>query len=139
MPGCGEPPLWCERGRSTLAGGGNALCGFGWGSAGVQPWRPRDFAGDDGLLDLIAREGATFPNADIYSGYNEIIVSNDAWVDALPASVEALFVIEGREGEWEAVRDVHRRYLEVYGLASERHPLLVLRPENWEEPFAEAG
>ena len=83
------------------------------------------------------REGAAFPNDNPYGGYNEIIVSNDAWVRALPHSVEALFVIEGRENDWADVVSIHRRYLEAYGLTAAQFPLQVLRLDNWEEPFAD--
>ena len=49
--------------------------------------------------------------------------------------IEAIFVIEGREDGASSVRETHRRYLEAYGLSAAEHPLLMLRPSNWREPF----
>ena len=137
VPGCGEPPSWCDRASPNgVAGGSQVVCGFGWGSAGVQPWHPADLGGNGGLLDLFARFGAAYPNDDVYSGYNEIIVANAEWVSHLPGSVEAIFVIEGRPQA--GVRQIHRRYLETYGLTEDQFPLLVLRTTNWSEPFVAA-
>ena len=33
------------------------------------------------------------------------------------------------------VRDIHRRFLEAYGMNWDEFPLLMLRPGNWEKPF----
>jgi hypothetical protein len=138
VPGCGvsqDTPAWCDRAHPWNSNG--LLCGFGWGSNGVGPWRPADICGDGGMLDWFAREGAPFPSHDEFAGYNEIIVESAPWAQHLPASVEAIFVIEGRHrGQGgNGVRDIHRRFLQTYGLERAAHPLLMFRPSNWVEPF----
>ena len=85
------------------------------------------------LLDIFAREGAPFPNGEYFLGYNEIIVDSPTWVQGLPGSVEAIFVLEGQRQD--GVRDIHRRFLEAYGMNWDEFPLLMLRPGNWEKPF----
>ena len=35
-----------------------------------------------------------------------------------------------------AARDMHQKYLAAYGLTAAQFPLMTLRPDNWEQPFA---
>ena len=137
VPGCGSPPEWCDPAQPYNSPSG-VLCGFGWGENGVQPWRGSDLGGEGGMLEWFAREGATFPNSNQWAGYNEIIVANEDWISNLPDSVDAIFLIGGRDegSDADRVREMHKRFLETYGLRWEDHPLLLFRPWNWDAPFS---
>lgn len=75
--------------------------------------------------------------------YNEVIVSSDAWIEQLPHSVEAFFVVECGSGpdsqrciEGQAsTRRTHRDFLRKYGLSERDTPLVQIRPRRWDAPF----
>ena len=126
VPGCSLPkavqdslplrggPDWCSKANPHDEGEWN-WCGINWSRSGVRPWRPSDFRGRGGLLDIFARNGLPFlgigpGQADkgkaidkdkdkrSFKGYNEVVVDSDAWLDHLPWSVEAIFYVECLDG-----------------------------------------
>ena len=124
----------------------------------MRPWRPSDFGGAGGLLDLFAREGPhpfSHMKAD-FLGYNEIVVDAHAWLSNLPHSVEAIFIVdcmpsdkqlqygrkEGTAADCAEAHtrgaQMHRRFVETYGLSAADFPLLKLRPGEWDAPFSNA-
>ena len=70
---------------------------------------------------------------EIGSGYNEIVLDGPAWEAALPEIIHAFFFVEGGSDE-QKVRSAHSAFLRAYPEVPA--PLLVLRPFNWDEPFA---
>lgn len=54
--------------------------------------------------------------------YNEVVILKEAWEAALPGSIEAVFCVHS-DGCHQA-REVHRRFLEAYGLSASDVPLL---------------
>lgn len=148
VPGCGSPPDWCSKADAHDEGAW-LTCGLNWGRSGVRPWRPEEISGAGGLLDHFAREGAPFVGIGNFAGYNEFVVDSNAWISRLPESVEAMFVVDCHENDvnlrygaadgrgtaldcGEAhrnTREMHRTYLEAYGLDSSQFPLLKLRPQ----------
>ena len=162
VPGCSsqpsEPPDWCSR-THVHDEGSWLTCGLKWGRNGVRPWRPAEFGGAGGLMDLFAREGAPFDSWDGFSGYNEIVVSSAAWLRHLPDSVEAIFTVDCHDGDRNTkytvdrgsadggtagscrearsrARAAHRQFLEFFGVGARSSPLIELRTTNWREPFA---
>ena len=155
MPGCGEPPAWCS--KSNPHDEGDWLtCGLGWGNGGVRPWKQEDFGGAGGLFDLFEKSGENFDGVGSFKGYNEIVLDTKVWIDNLPGSVEAIFMVDCQDGQ-DNLRygaadgggtaancrdakanavDLHRKFLSAYKLSEADFPLLKLRPNNWEEPFA---
>ena len=88
-----------------------------------------------------------------FKGYNEIVVGSETWLENLPHSVDAFFIIDCNDedenlhyggtsancGEaHERTRSAHRAFLHEYKLDAARFPLLKLRPTNWKAPFASA-
>ena len=154
VPGCGQPPDWCSRANPHDEGAW-LTCGLNWGRSGVRPWRPEEIGGAGGLLDHFAREGAEFPGVGSFKGYNEFVMDANAWLDGLPESVEAIFIVEcsdadtnlkygAADGRGTAAnchdahrnaREAHRSYLQAFQLTAAQFPLLKLRPANWVEPF----
>lgn len=156
VPGCGEPPRWCTKAHphdeNTWM-----TCGTNWapGGSGVRPWHPSDLSGVGGLLDRFAQDAAPFTGIGKYKGYAEIVVESDTWLDNLPDSVEAIFMVDCdpdeenfryppggkrgtaatcREAQQQAI-DMHRKFLMTYGRDAAHFPLLKLRPDNWAVPF----
>ena len=57
-----------------------------------------------------------------------------------PKSVDAIFMVEtDSEARKESARSLHRSFLRAFGKSESEFPLLMLRPNNAEEPFAKAG
>lgn len=149
VPGCGQPPQWCR-----VFGGqtdGWQRCGFdGAKGANIQPFKPADL---NVLLMQHAQTGRGYRGIGNFEGYNEIVVDAADWVGHLPRSVEAIFIVECKDGDrnldyggggglarsckdaQEYGRRAHRGYLLQYKLTVEAFPLLRLRPANWEKPF----
>lgn len=128
-------------------------CGFdmprGWRS-GVSPWRNKDAAL---ALDYQSRRGAgnaTTP----WTGYNEAIL--EPWDDT---GIEFFFIVDCERNEANkflpklnmvvrlahtcdeahaAGRRTHAAFLREHGLTNASFPLLMLRRNNWAEPFARA-
>lgn len=79
-----------------------------------------------------------------HSGYNEIIVSSEALNAALPASIEAFFVVTGHptfqiNDPYSHIVDmaaVHKAFLAKYHLTADIVPLLRFDPVDWESPFS---
>lgn len=157
VPGCGQPPDWCSRNNAHDEGAW-LTCGMNWGRGGVRPWRPNEVGGRGGLLDHFAREGEPFTGVGNFKGYNEFVVDTSAWIEKLPRSVEAIFILDCNDNDQNLVygaadgrgtaancrdahanaREMHRKYLETYGLTALQFPLLKLQPGNWQTPFSNA-
>ena len=150
VPGCGEPPQWCSRANPNDESPW-LTCGLGWSSSGVRPWRQEELGGAGGLFDLFETRGAEFTGVGSFSGYNEIVVDTQSWIDNLPHSVEAIFSVECDKGAvnlryggtaatcgeaHDNAVAMHRQFVATYGLNAVEFPLLKLRPTDWEEPFA---
>ena len=154
VPGCGEPPDWCDKANPHDEGDW-LVCGLNWGRSGVRPWKAKDISGTGGLLDQFARYGAAFEGVGGFKGYNEFVLDSHAWIEGLPDSVEAIFILDcddnaanlwygaadgyGTAGSCREAHDIgrakHRSFIETYGLDAHQFPLLMLRPSNWAEPF----
>eukprot|EP00966_Prymnesium_polylepis_P310700 7178488-Prymnesium_polylepis.2 len=72
-----------------------------------------------------------------------MILDSDAYVDALPWSVEAVFYQESDcTGVWdgpkceEYSREAHGRFLEHFAVAASELPLLRFDAWDWERPFS---
>lgn len=97
VPGCGDPPDWCDPDNHASRYGGNSGgCGFDWEQSGIRPWRSEDLGE---LLDTFADTGAEYSGIGDFKGYNEVVISSDPWIDALPNSVEAIFLIDCEPGQ----------------------------------------
>lgn len=153
IPGCGSPPNWCTQ-ENPHDEGAWLTCGLGWGGGGVRPWRPSEFGGPGGLLDLFRMHGDEFFGVGSFKGYNEIVVDAQHWIDELPLSVEGIFTVACQDGddnlhyggtaqncgEARAVAtEMYTQFLEAYHLSSVEFPLLELRPWDWENPFYPAA
>ena len=157
VPGCGTPPDWCSKNNAHDEGAW-LTCGLNWGRGGVRPWRPEEISGRGGLLDHFANEGAEFTAVGNFAGYNEFVVDSAHWIEGLPDSVEGIFMLDCNEkdanlhygaadGRGTAAnchdaqnnaREMHRTYLDAYGLTAQQFPLLKLRPHDWNAPFVNA-
>ena len=157
VPGCGEPPDWCDRDNPHDEGAW-ATCGISWTRSGVRPWHPKDFGGRGGLLDLYETGGEPFTSVGNFKGYNEIVVDSKHWIEGLPGAVEAIFMIDCGDGDenlrygaadgagtavncraaHENIIAVHRTFLQTYKLDARDFPMLKLRPYDWHEPFVVA-
>ena len=155
VPGCGQPPDWCSRDNAHDEGAW-LTCGLNWGRGGVRPWPPDEMGGPGGLLEHFANEGEPFPGVGNFKGYNEVVVDTRAWIDGLPESVEAMWLLDCNNNDQNLVygaadgrgtafncrdahanaRAMHRSYLDTYGLTAAQFPLLKLRQRNWDAPFA---
>lgn len=147
IPGCGEPPLWCSMANVEDDGPG-ARCGFGRGKGGVRPWKSEELSGPGGLFDVFEKHG---------EGYNEVVVSPDAWIANLPHSIEGIFYVEceddaenihfrasdgsGTAANCQEAREAaiaaHGQVLTKYSLSQGQFPLFKLRTSNWADPFIE--
>ena len=153
--GCGEPPEWCSKANPNDENP-SLTCGLGHSRGGVRPWKPDDFDGEGGLLDLIEKHGEPYSRGTSnYKGSAEVVVSSQAWIDNLPQSVEAIFFVDCHDDEpnpggaakgtastckeaRQAAIDLHQQFLDAYlGKEGGNIPLLKLQPSNWAEPFAQ--
>jgi len=90
IPGCGAPPDWCD--RDTPVVDGWCHCGFNWCSnQPPRPWRPQDLAV---MLEKGAEVGDAFKGVNTFTGYNELVLDADAWLDGLPHSIEAFILVD---------------------------------------------
>lgn len=64
-------------------------CSIGWCFGGrPQPWRREHMAA---MMEQFVTDGKPYLAAGGYqSGYNEVVVDGAAWVERLPASIEAV-------------------------------------------------
>ena len=155
LPSCGNPPDWCLASNAHEEGFWNT-CGLDWGRSGIRPWRPEDFSGPGGLLDVFVQNGQPFGGIGNWKGYNEVVVDTNTWLKELPHSVEAMFIVECDDWErnteyppgshgWgtaqtcgeahERARNMHQKFLRTYDLDAVQFPLLKLRTRNWDKPF----
>ena len=92
----------------------------------------------------------------VHARVQEIVVDSVPWVENLPHSVEAIFKIDCNDGDAQlhygaadgqatanscadarrAADAMHKKFLSEYGMSAADFPLLTLRPDNWEAPFA---
>uniref|UniRef100_A0A7S3B1Q8 Uncharacterized protein n=1 Tax=Haptolina ericina TaxID=156174 RepID=A0A7S3B1Q8_9EUKA len=114
-------------------------CGFM--GAPATAWSPADLKL---LLQMHSERGASYKPPGWHSGYNEIIVSSEALNAALPASIEAFFVVTGHptfqiNDPYSHIVDmaaVHKAFLAKYHLTADIVPLLRFDPVDWESPFS---
>ena len=70
VPGCGQPPQWCNAKEPMIEGGNNGCrCGFDWCSGRPRPWKPEDLGS---LLDHQVKYGAWYGGVGSLDGYNEV-------------------------------------------------------------------
>ena len=154
VPGCGDPPNWCDANGGAIDGW--CQCGFGWcGGEKVRPWRPEDLSK---LIEKHATLGSRYTGMGSYTGYNEIVVDSSSWVETLPGAIEAFFFFDGCsgqantplssqlprdgtgskscEGASEFVRTKHADFLRRFHLTEHDVPLLSFRQAEWSTPFA---
>jgi hypothetical protein len=153
VPGCGDPPNWCEANGGAIDGW--CQCGFGWcGGEKVRPWRPKDLSK---LIEKHATLGSAYTGMGTYTGYNEIVIDSSSWVETLPGAIEAFFYFDGCsghantalssqlprdgtgskscEGASEFVRAKHADFLRRFHLTEHDVPLLRFRQAEWSTPF----
>eukprot|EP00966_Prymnesium_polylepis_P320853 7377211-Prymnesium_polylepis.2 len=159
VPGCGNPPRWCDPNNWLVSGW--CRCGFDWCSGAPQPYRPQDLGT---FLEMHAQYGKEYQGVGTYSGYNEVnecrllsagtqflthstnrtrtpnawqvIVDGDHWSRHLPHAIEAFFFTEGGHVAWRSyVEQVHAGFLACFQLDADHVPLLKFQPEAWDEPF----
>lgn len=144
-PGCGPavyekdyggPPKWCDEADINDP--------YKW-----CPWRPNQLQNfryqHDNLWPLRQSYFGCHPNNDDHHQkclYNEVVVSAETWVKALPHTVSAVFFMKQRAGthhEFE-MRKIHREFLLEYGLNEADVPLLSLDLEGGQDqPFVEVS
>ena len=138
IPGCTHPSnwpntLWCERNNHP------------WPCA----WRPA------ALKEMLhVREELRTANVkpegkfwDDHKFYDELIFDADRFRSTLPASIEAVFYLEGDCADAtdgpkceDYARGAHARMKKRFGLTDAQLPLLRLDPYNWQTPLQpEAG
>ena len=82
---------------------------------------------------------------------NEVVVASDPIIEQLPDSIESIFIVDCKPGQEnlhysgrtsascaEAHRRgkaMHQKYLDTYDLTAAQFPLLILLPDDWDEPF----
>jgi len=72
--------------------------------------------------------------------YNEVILDAAAWVAALPKTIRAVFFPSSASvAEEQRAREIHRDYIESYGLSAHEVPLLRLAVTNPAAPFEETS
>lgn len=154
VPGCGEPPDWCDPSDVGKGGWPGYICGFQYGPNGISAWRPSDMAA---MLRQQEGRGGEYHGIGGFKGYNEIVLAADRWLEQLPRSVEAIFLVDCKPGDQnlaynganggtagscaqahEAGRAMHAAYVHEYGLTAEEFPLLLLRQDRWDAPFVAA-
>ena len=130
VPGCGNPPWWCERERPLLAN--DCRCGLEACSGHVSAWRPSDVAF---VMDAHEKHGPKYKfEPGFHTGYNEVVIESEAWEAHLPQVVQAFFFVDGGSDE-PSIREMHARFLQEYGLTGRDCPLLRLDRGRWDEPF----
>ena len=141
IPGCGMGEFipWCN--ATNPVNDHDCLCGFAYCNGRPQPWHPEDVRQLMGN-QKVRGTGYSFGG---FNGYNEAIVDATAKDKHLPESIEAFFWVEGCDGQGvlgkactgkDGARRVHQAFLNMYGHKAVNVPLLVLRPTNWDQPFA---
>lgn len=125
LPGCED---WCEPSRGAYNFGG---CG----------WKPTQ------LKLMIEQQKTIKPDG----GYNEIVVDAASWVNALPRTIQAVFLCLQRApegGNWPLnhdpgklwwAKDVHQKFITEYGLSPDDVPLLLFDQNAFDEPFQMMG
>ena len=126
VPGCTNSNMWCD--PSTLREDAPAWCDG-------RPWRPVDFK------ELFRHFSLTGRNE-----YNEVTLDTVTWEQQLPWSIEAFFYPEtaltacADPGDIKSchpdLHDLHDMFLAEFKVTADEVPLLRLRIENWDEPFA---
>jgi len=141
IPGCSErdsahEPLWCST---------RFVPPYHWPDfeRGWCPWPPGS------LRQMLEQHEAswrnyTYPNVRCGQPscfYNEVILSAEAWVRHLPATIEAVFFMAASVGtEHEArARAVHRALVRQYGQAVAAVPLVEMNLSRLDRPFELAG
>ena len=66
------------------------------------------------------------------SSHNEVVLDSQAWVEELPSTIEAIFLVDGDDEA--KVRKIHQDFMRDYGLTVEAFPLLRYDPKGW-PPF----
>ena len=130
VPGCGDPPAWCECKHGNVSG--SCRCGFERdpGSTQVRPWRPEELGW---VLREHARKGQADRGLGTYTGFPELVIDSE---NVAPAIEAVFFPVTPGERQAERVAClVHREFLREFRLSSCDVPLLRLRPDNWDEPF----
>lgn len=154
VPGCGDPPHWCDADSGMINGW--CHCGFEWcGGEKVRPWHPQDLSK---LIEKHATIGSRYTGMGSYTGYNEVVIDSSSWAETLPGTIEAFFYFDGCsgqsntplssqlprdvigskncEGASEFVRTKHADFLRRFDLAEHDVPLLRFRQAEWSTPFA---
>jgi len=154
VPGCGDPPDWCDPNGGLI--GGWCQCGFGWcGGQKLRPWRPQDLRK---LIEKHATIGSAYTGMGTYTGYNEVVIDSSRWVETLPGAIEAFYYFDGCsgqantklssqlppdgagpkscEGASEFARTKHADFLRRFHLTERDVPLLRFRQAEWSTPFA---
>ncbi len=158
VPGCGDPPNWCDPNEGLIDGWCN--CGFEWcGSVRPRPWHPKDLPK---LIEKHAFLGSKYTGMGTYTGYNEVVIDSSSWVETLPGIIEAFFYFDGcapgqantplssqlpRDGSRPKdcvgaasfVRTKHQDFLKRFNLAAHDVPLLRFRQTDWTTPFSVEG
>ena len=130
VPGCGNPPWWCDRERPLLAN--DCRCGLEACSGHISAWRPSDVAF---VMEAHEEHGPKYKfEPGYHTGYNEVVVESDAWEAHLPRVVQAFFFVDGGSDE-ASIRDMHARFLDEYGLTGRDCPLLRMDRGRWDAPF----
>ena len=151
VPGCGQPPNWCDPSDLGKGGWPGYTCGFMYGPGGIGAWRASDVPA---LLREQETRGGEYNGIGGFKGYNEFVLAADAWRDNLPHSVEAIFLVDCTPGQQnlgydganggtadscgqahEAGRSMHAAFLKAYDLSADYFPLLIFRQLEWDAPF----
>ena len=134
VPGCGNPPDWCDVDQPLLMN--NCRCSFHNCNGRPRPYQPEHLGY---VMEQHKLHGIEWKSPQFHSGYNEVVLDGTDW--PAPQVVLGFYIVEGGTPQQEAkTREVHRKFLEEYDTRSEADtPLLVLRPQNWAVPFELIG
>ena len=70
-------------------------------------------------------------------GYNELVLDTRPWVQQLPQTIEAMFVLPfSKPADIDYVRTVHANLLGHYKLSADEGPPIVTYDARQREPFA---
>eukprot|EP00966_Prymnesium_polylepis_P040555 941016-Prymnesium_polylepis.2 len=144
VAGCTNSAVWCD--PQMLRPDEPPWCDG-------HPWRPRDFAE---LLRHFSLRAFTYNEVrlklivaalcramDAVALCSQFIVDAVTWGVQLPWSIEAFFYPENAltactgPSCHSELRALHQQFLTEYGVSEAQIPLLKLRLEDWDEPFAE--
>ena len=129
VPGCGDPPLWCDIHQPLLMN--NCPCGFVNCNGRPRPWKPEHLGY---VMEQHRERGVPYKTPQFHSGYNEVVFDSAKW--PMPHAVLAFFVVEGSGNrEQDEAREVHAAFLKEFKLTAAQMPLLRLRPKEWDAPF----